>query len=319
MRVHPLLKALVRASRPVSAGLAGLLVLGILSPAASEETPRFGILVQTDSRGELRPCHCPGKAINSLGRRSGVFGLARAFRYPVAVLDGGDFIPAPEDTLAAELRDLMVEAMELMKYDAVALGELDLFAGPEFLRRLARALPLVGTNLQAGPGLGVDIPPVRWMEAAGTRVAVLAVLDPLLFYSAPNAFDLYGDDLVLRDAAESLTEALVSVRAEAGLVILLAHASFEEIDRLLEAVPGIDVVVQGHEPEAPTPGTPHRGALLVVPEPRSRFVSQLTISLAPPAPVEVQTARVWDLKRTHYEDSRLDALVETFETRYGTP
>lgn len=323
MCLHPVRQPLRIAGR-LAAALLGLLAV---SPAAAGPAPgadstltsRFGILVQTDSQGELRPCKCPGKPINSLSRRNGVFNMARSFRYPVIVLDGGDFIPDPDDPLAAPLRDLMIEAMSDMKYDAVALGELDLLSGPEFLRRAAAALPLVCGNLQIDPGLGVTVPPVRWIDAAGKKVAVTAVLDPLLFYPAPGAFDLYGDDLVLRDMEESLGEVVASVRPKADMVVVLAHASLDAIDRLLDAVPGIDVVVQGHDPQLPNPGKKYKGAFLVVPEPHSREVAQLILSFDPPKPLAIETSRVWDLKRTRMEDRRLDELVRAFESRYGTP
>jgi 2',3'-cyclic-nucleotide 2'-phosphodiesterase (5'-nucleotidase family) len=321
MRVHPVLDLRAGARRVLLA--AGLCLLpagpGAAAPPEAGAAPRFGIFVQTDSQGELRPCHCPGKPINSLGRRNGVFNLGRSFRYPVTVLDGGDAFPDPTDPLAGPLRDLMLEAMEQMNYDAVAVGERDLLSGPKVFRRAAGVLPFVCANLQAGPGLGADVPPVRWIDAGDKRVAVTAILDPLLFYTAPGAFDLYGEDLVLRDAAESLTETLAAVRPAADLVILLAHASLEEIDRLLDGVSGIDVVVQGHEPDRAQTGMAYKGALLVVPEPRSRQVSQLTVTLDPPQPVAVQASRLWDLRRTLKEDGRLDALVQAFESRYGSP
>jgi 2',3'-cyclic-nucleotide 2'-phosphodiesterase (5'-nucleotidase family) len=321
MSLHPVSRSLAGARRPLLA--AGLCLLPLLlgaAPASREKSdgPRFGIIVQTDSQGQIRPCHCPGEPINGLGRRNGVFNMIRAFRYPVTVLDGGDCVPDPADPLAGPLRDLMIQAMTAMRYDAVAVGELDLLSGPEHFRRAAAALPLVCANLQTGPGLDVDVPAVRWIDAGEQRVAVTSVLDPLLFYTAPGAFDLYGEDLVLTDAVESLKETVAEVRPKADLVVLLAHASLEGIDGFLDAVPGIDVVVQGHAPERAVNGVPRKGAIFVVPEPRSRQVTQITLTLDPPRPVAVQAARLWDLRRTTREDGRLDDMVEAFEKRHGS-
>jgi 2',3'-cyclic-nucleotide 2'-phosphodiesterase (5'-nucleotidase family) len=288
------------------------------APDAVPGDVRLGIFVQTDSRGELRPCKCPGQESSGLSLRRSVFGRARAMRHPVVILDAGDFTPSPDDSLRSDLSALMVKAMGLMPYDAVALGELELLLGLDRLREAARALPLVCSNLRVDPGLDLDIPAVRWVRAEGRRVAVVAYLDPLLFYSWPDAFEIYGESLIVLDPVESLPAILEQVRSDADVVVLLAHASRSEIDRLLGEVPGLDVVVQGHEPGKVDPGSEHDGTWIVVPGPRSRQVAQLTLSISDQG-VARQGARMWDLKLMRAGDRRLDALVKAFEARHGSP
>ena len=89
------------------------------------------------------------------------------------IFDGGDFVPDAEQDLRAERAALMVDAMEIMGYDAVGLGEEELARGPDFLAEAAARLPLVCANLRLGPGREGLIPPSRLLEREGSWFVVV--------------------------------------------------------------------------------------------------------------------------------------------------
>lgn len=288
------------------------------APAAAAEKPvTLGIFAQTDSRAEFRPCHCPGAEKSGFATRAGIFRMARAMRFPVMFLDGGDFVPEPEETLAAERGDLMIQVMALMQYHAVAVGETELFFGREFLTRAASALPLVSSNIQVLGENGPEIPAVRHLDLEGQRVAVVSFLDPILFYSRPDVFENQGKDFLVGDPVESLKPLLEEIRPESDLVVLLAHAAWPEVDRILGELEGVDVAVLGHDPDASVPSMNSHGVLVMVPGERSREVAQLTLERAEDGHYREKLARSWKLIDVDRGDERVDALVREFEEAHG--
>lgn len=234
------------------------------------------------------------------------------------VCDGGDFVPGPDDTLVEERGQLMLETMEIMAYDAVGVGELELLRGPGYLERAASVLPLVCANLKLHPDFEPDIPPLLWFEEGDRKIAVTGYVDPMLYYLLPGTLDRNPDSLLVLDPVESLLPVLEKARTGADIVIVLAHAEAEQITDLMEQVGPVDVVVQGHEPPNARQAGRVGNALLILPGPRSRQVAQLHMEFCG-SEMERFRYRVWDLKRSAEGDARIEALVTAFEERHGTP
>jgi 2',3'-cyclic-nucleotide 2'-phosphodiesterase (5'-nucleotidase family) len=317
-------QASVRIRRFVLAALAfGVLVS--LPVGAEEELPIPGetttvaILAQTDSRAELLPCQCQGLQGGSYGLRNAVFKQARAYTYPAVIVDAGDFVPAEDESLREELTGLVLEAMELMSSDAIGLGGLEIAMGPEFLAEAASRLPLVCANLDwKGEGV-VEIPSVRWVKEGDLRVAITGYVDPMLYYDRPGVMENLNHDLLLLDPVESLRPVLEELKTAADLVIVLAHADISQVQECLGQLEGIDVMVQGHEPETVEASIQIEGVELMIPGPRSRQVAQLTLVLDEHGDVLERRARVWHLKRQLRSDKKLDDLVRQFETTHRAP
>ena len=234
------------------------------------------------------------------------------------VLDGGDFIPGEEDTLRVEKADLMLRAMETMRYDAVGIGELELINGLRFLARAAERLPLVCANLKLPPALAAKIPAVRWLDRHGLRIAVTGYVDPLLYYTWPGAFQRSADSLTVTDPVLAVGEVVREVRKDADLVMVLAHGSDEQVRAWLQEVPGVDVVVPGHEPRRARQVVRVGDTYLIEAGPRSRCVGDLRLEMKDDGTIAGFGYRLWDLKKQRgIADLRLDAVVKEFQARYG--
>ena len=234
------------------------------------------------------------------------------------IVDGGDFVPEPGDSLHDERTALMLDAMEIMAYDAVGLGEEELALGPEFLARAAGRLPLVCANLRLGPGREGLIPPVRFVERDGHTIAVTGFVDPILYYELPGALDLSPDSLLLLDPVETLLPVIREAAERAEVVVVLGHGSLDQVREWIPRVPGADAVLQGHEPGLSRGASRVEDTYLILAGPRSRQVGQLSLSLDAAGELVGVNYRLFDLKKARgYPDTRLETLVDEFEARHG--
>jgi 2',3'-cyclic-nucleotide 2'-phosphodiesterase (5'-nucleotidase family) len=228
-------------------------------------------------------------------------------------VDGGDFAPDPGDTLHLETADLMIEAMALMHYGAVAVGERDLLQGRRVLERAAERLPLVCANLRLPADLRAAVPPLRWIAHRGRRVAVTGCLDPALYYEHPQAWADPGIALV--DAWDQVDSVLAAVRDSADLIVVLAHAPLDAVEAWLATAPPADLVIVGHEPDV---GRRRLAAppFLLETGPRSRQVG-LAVLRGTRADLRLERYRLYDLMETSGTDTRIDRMVDAFQDAHG--
>jgi 2',3'-cyclic-nucleotide 2'-phosphodiesterase (5'-nucleotidase family) len=209
-------------------------------PAGTES---IVVLATTADRGELEPCGCSQAQKGGLARRATLADSIRALGRPVLLLDAGDHThPAPE--WDERLNQFQRQAMAQMGYDAITLGELELERGAAYVRAIldSTAVPITLANVRfrsTGKPLGQ---PVVTVTRGRIRSAVIGLLAPELAADSAAAADFTVDDPVA--TARTLVPEL---RRQAELVIVLAHLSPAAARALPEQVPGIDVVVLGHE------------------------------------------------------------------------
>jgi 2',3'-cyclic-nucleotide 2'-phosphodiesterase (5'-nucleotidase family) len=231
--------------------------------------------------------------------------------YPVVAVGGGDFVPPEEDTLRAPIAEFLLEGLAAVGYEALGLGELELELGRAYLTRAAAALPLVCANLDSGIA---GIPAYRRVPIGeGRWAAVTGYVDPLVYYEWPHAFD--PGSLGLTDPREALTRVLEAVKG-ADFVVVLAHAPREAIEELAPQLPGVDVIVQGHDPEGPRQSRVGETTLMI-PSARSRDVSLATFVFDAAGHLSRMEPHNWRLQAMERADSRLDAMLKTFMDAHG--
>jgi len=198
------------------------------------------------------------------GREAGPGGLAecativrdaRRDNPACLLLDGGDFAQGTPASLASRgLR--MVEAMNLLQYDAVALGNHEFDWGYPEAAALAEALeaPLLAANFRAGDGAREAFKAIRpyvVKDAGGVRVAIVGLTTPNL----PNWFLGFAEeDLATESARDALERVLPQVKAEdPDVIVVLAHQGLlvkddpaNEINSIGDTFPEIDLLLGGH-------------------------------------------------------------------------
>jgi 2',3'-cyclic-nucleotide 2'-phosphodiesterase (5'-nucleotidase family) len=255
-----------------------------------------------------------------LALRNRVFQVVRELPYSVVVVDGGDFEPARKDSHRVEIAQFLLEGMGAMHYDAIGVGEMDLAMGPAYLHEALGRLPLVGANVRFGPALAESLPAVRWVEVKGKRVAITAVLDPVLYFESPGAFSM-TDSLMVGDATQGLRNAMAQIGDTADVVVALIHAdrmrAIEILRELSDLPRAPDVAVIGHQPLGPRAEEKVDRTFVLQPGPRSQEISLFTLSYGDSATVVRTSLQVYRLATLPGGDPTLDAMTRTFLAKHG--
>ena len=156
----------------------------------------------------------------------------------VLLLDCGAVFNPQKDTA-----ELMLNAMEVMGYDALNLGSPEFHFGKEFIEhtRSHVSFPYIASNLLYG---GSRLPWTREYiikEVGGIKVAILGVLNPNGLAQLPDQEQV--KDLQVIPPEIALKRLLPEVRGKADLVILLSLFDVQETIALVKAVKGVDVAI----------------------------------------------------------------------------
>ena len=180
----------------------------------------------------------------------------------VLLIDTGDF-SLPRDAKQRDVKDrFFFEAMKLLRYDAIGIGEFDTRAGIEGLLATAKRydLPLVSSNIfdratqgpLASESIVKDIGGVRTLfgRRGAVRVGIFSVVLPS-FIHRNGAEDAQRYFVV--DPKLSALAAATNLRTRGcDLVIAVSHLGWENSLELAREVPGIDIVLNGHRRHART-------------------------------------------------------------------
>jgi 2',3'-cyclic-nucleotide 2'-phosphodiesterase (5'-nucleotidase family) len=232
---------------------AALLCLAALSPAQA-----LTVLYSASLNGNLDGCDCRGHPRAGLATRAAW--LRNDPRRAGALLvDAGDVLDVdPDPELAREV----LEAYAELGYDAVAVGDQEFSCGVQELASWRGRFALHAHNLiLCLEERCVLFDPEPLVLAKGEeKVGLLALLDPRVFALYPESF---RRSLKLQPPAAAAAPLVSELRAQpVDWVVVLYHGPLEDAERLARQVPGIDLIVVGHEQRLVPPRLVN-GALLV--------------------------------------------------------
>lgn len=171
----------------------------------------------------------------------------------------------------------MVDWMNAVGYDAMALGNHDLYWGADQLANLSRVaeFPLLCANLIPTVARVPPFVPYTFLEVDGIRVLVVGLIGaeylpyrdfPWLWYVEP--------EIILRSILDENAR-------EADVVVVLAHLPLSRAKKVVEAVPKIDLFITGHSHEL-TPEPVREGTtLLVQAGAYGRYLGRLVLDVDP--------------------------------------
>jgi 2',3'-cyclic-nucleotide 2'-phosphodiesterase (5'-nucleotidase family) len=152
------------------------------------------------------------------------------------LLDTGDALIGDGLLGDSTMGEAIIEGMNLMQYDAMALGPKELALGPVVLRERMQAasFPVLSANVLASDSDQLVAQPYVVLEIGGHKVAVIGL-------TRPPTEDL--DNFEVRSPEEALPEVVAEAVDLADTVILLTNLPFETAQELAQGVPDIDLLV----------------------------------------------------------------------------
>jgi len=172
----------------------------------------------------------------------------------VILLDAGNVFGGSGEAGRRQAR-VTIEAMALMGYDALNLGEGEFLFGRPFLEeQQERAdFPFLSANL-VDPDTGVCPYPTHVIkEVDHLKVGIIGLVSP--------GRDR-GREMVTHDPLSSLEAILPAVKGESDLVIVLAQMGYAEAVELIRNVAGVHVMIVSGEGESVTEPVEIDGTLL---------------------------------------------------------
>jgi len=174
--------------------------------------------------------------VGGVARRSTAVQKERETSTYVLLLDAGNTLIGDRVLARDSKGKIVVEAMNLMAYDAMALGEQDLQLGPSELReRMAEAtFPFLSANVDLAGELFAQ--PYVIKEMGGHQVAIVGL-------TGPAADELHG--FHIRDPLQTVRDLVPQLHPVADIIILLTHVGQAIEEQMQQDIAGIDLIVGG--------------------------------------------------------------------------
>ena len=172
--------------------------------------------------------------------------VERAKGNPTLLLDGGDALQDFRQPLSAVWgADEMVAWMNAVGYDAMALGNHELYWGSDRLTELADAMafPLLCANLEAAPGHAAPFVSSVIRSIGEIRILLVGVVTS---YHLP-----YPDFPWLRyvKPAAAIAREIAALSEPVDLIVAVGHIPVGEAACVAERIPEINLFVTGHSHE----------------------------------------------------------------------
>jgi 2',3'-cyclic-nucleotide 2'-phosphodiesterase (5'-nucleotidase family) len=201
------------------------------------------LIYSGETHGMIYPCNCPIEPDGGVARRATLVKQLRQ-QYPDALLfstggffAGGAMDQYSQNTELDKQRSLIaLKALELMKYDAVTIGDDEFNFGKEFLldNITKNNINFLSVNIKAD-----KIAPYIIKEIGGIKIGIIGVTTLEVSKKV--------EGLNILDPKEAVASTVKELKTKgANIIILLSHLGEEEDIKLIQEVKGIDVVITGH-------------------------------------------------------------------------
>ena len=214
---------------------------GAAPPVGGRLPAELLVLGTTDLKGRTSPCGCHTPK-GGFARSAWVLDSLRAEGAAYLYVDAGGAFPDQDGR--TDLAEFMYRSLRSQEPAAVGVGPRDLRHGVQFLRGLARetGLPVLCANLEDRASGRALFPGTRVVTVRGVKVGLFALLG--------ERWDLgpARDSVRVTDPENAAHEAVAALRAQgAQVIVLLSQLGKVGGEDLAAAVPGIHVVLLGHD------------------------------------------------------------------------
>lgn len=240
------------------------LALGLLASCSSAKEIELRIIHTTDTHGNLFPYDYINQreGTGSMARFSTLMQEVRRDSKHVLLLDGGDILQGEPITYYSNYIDTLrsnavAVAMNYLGYDAVTIGNHDIEPGHATYDRFVKdaKFPVLGANvINTATGEPYFVP-YKVYEQGGARIVVLGLTTPAIPQWLPEHL---WSGMRFEDIIESAKQWVPRLKEEEqpDLLVAMIHSGMSNDnadylenagEMLATAVPGIDLILMGHD------------------------------------------------------------------------
>lgn len=225
-----------------------IVVLLTTSSALFAQT-RITILHTNDTHSRIEPIPEGDKTAPNMGgvlRRANYIEQVRKENKNVILLDAGDYVQGtPYYNLFKG--KVETEAMNLMKYDVVTLGNHEFDYGLEGMKQLAEwaEFPIISSNYDfSATPLKDQFEPYIVLVRDGVRIGVIGVnVEPKGLIATDNY-----EGMIFNDPVETVNHyaQILKKKEKCDLIIALSHLGYISDKKLATESEDIDIIIGGH-------------------------------------------------------------------------
>ncbi|GAB6087412.1 5'-nucleotidase C-terminal domain-containing protein [Alkaliphilus crotonatoxidans] len=212
---------------------------------AGEETVHITIVHTNDLHGRVVEADFDGMGF---GKIAALVDELKEANPNTLLLDAGDTVHGLPVATMVEGESIL-QLMNLIGYDAMTAGNHDFNYGQERLVELEQMaqFPILAANVLKADGSNL-LPPYTIKEIAGIKIAIFGLATPeTLVKSHPKGVE----GLTFVDPVETAKTMVDTLKDQSDIIIALGHLGIdkESVDtsiKVLEAVDGIDLFIDGH-------------------------------------------------------------------------
>jgi nitrate/TMAO reductase-like tetraheme cytochrome c subunit len=241
------------------------------------------VLFSGDADGVLAACGCPSNPSGGLAKREALTDEIRRTRPYTLLIDSGDLFPEkPNRVKLRYLAEAVGGAEGHRPFDAIGMGDQEFALGLPMLRELEEKYDLrflcanvrdEADELVVAPHLvheigGSEEEKPRW------RIGIFSVIADEVYGFPPVE---WRTGLKVESPIEAARREVEELK-DCDLIIAISHQSLDNTRELAAKVPGIGIVICGHD--APLLAKPEKvgGAIVVASGPAGRVLGAVTVT-----------------------------------------
>lgn len=230
----------------------------------------------------------------------------------VLLVDVGDLFGNRMPTQEKKRTTTVVDAMRMMGYDVVAIGERELNFGLDYLKETVDRgrFDAVCANLMNKKDSTLVFEPYIIKKVGDTRLGFLGLLD-----DDPRKVGVFEqlENVYVSGYTDAAEKYLPELKAKADIVIALAHIGLGSARTLAEKIPDFDVILVGHGSDR-TPLAEKIGeTVLLKAESKSSSVGTLRLGIGPDNKIAGFEGATETLTKKGRANAEVDKVVKTCE------
>jgi len=221
-----------------------IIMFALLSPLHAWAQTALTILHTSEHRGTIQPIdHGTFTGQGGVERRASLIRQVRTEVEHLLIVDSGDLFTGTALPSGYQ-GEATIAAMNLMGYDAVAVGNHDFDFGTRHLKGLHKAatFPFLCSNVRPQEP---DTCARYVIKTLGTlRIGLIALIGRRSYPDAFNRAVIH--EVEFHDPIAAAKKAVEELRDRVDLLVAITHQDTEEDLALAKGVPALDVIIGGH-------------------------------------------------------------------------